>query len=160
MTHRSLRLVLLLLLPLAVACGWKRHDFPEYGVSMSLPRDAEIQTVNLGMGWGGMKVVVDGGTLWAGAAGGLKAGQDDVAVAARVLTGLGLGAESLGQVEEDVAGFTWRRVVATELEGRAVLGVYGVGPRGTYLAVGVGEPGAGPAVQRTARRWYRSLRVY
>lgn len=146
--------------PAAAQAEWETYEAKRYGFSMLVPKGAKLVDRDREDGWGVLEGSFEGVKLYGCA----QLGRHDSreAIEAFGVRVTGIAADRWEPIDKGKTRGRWTwydTVLATEGD-RAAVGIYGIGPRGSYLLVLVTTTEDYEEHEADYRRWYESITLH
>lgn len=138
---------------------WVEHHSDKYGISMKVPRGTVFKGKEWKGGWGGIHANYWGVQLWGIAHLGKKHPPGVIETFGAVVTGIPFKQWKIIDKGEGKNGFEWYKAARAQKGKHVVFGLYGVGPRGSYLLVLRTTQKSLARDKEAYLRWYRSIKV-
>lgn len=152
-------LLIALALP-AAAEDWATYESPRYGLTMKVPNGTKIATKDSADGWGLLYAESEGVKLCGWAQLGRQYSAKEIEAYGVKVTGIP--ADCWKQLDEGKARgkFTWYKTVVASNEDTTAVGIYGIGPRGSYLLLMITTPDDYEASKADYKAWYESITLH
>ena len=113
---------------------WTPYIHEKYGFAMLAPVHMQMDETDIGDGWVELTANLKGIEFIALVKMDSQATQAEIETYGERLTAISTDVWLLVD-EGETAGWTWFRVVSASMDNNAIIGVYGVGPKGSYFVL-------------------------
>lgn len=149
----------LLIASTASAGPWAEYRSEKYGFSMLVPEGTRVTAKDLDDGWAAGVAEKDGVTLWGIARLG-AATKAQIEAFGVTHTGIAAAHWSVIDSGENANGFSWFKTAYVTDGTNALVAVYGVGPRASYLLILATTVADYERNKTEYTRWYKNLRAF
>ena len=142
------------------SADWRQHESEVYGFSMMIPEMTSLAERRPDSGWGSLRAVYLQTEIWVLVKLGAAVEEIEFRSIALRHTGIMQGDWKVVDQGRNARGFTWFKTLKAYRGATVFYGLYGVGPRGSYVFFLKTDPEHVEKNQTQFDQWYQSITLY